>query len=92
MAAFNPRSDTVPPFQLLDLRCQDWETWKEAYALGVHRGYEWDTRNLRFLYTSPTTPDETYDYDMVSRERVLRKRREVPSGHNPEDYVTRRCR
>ena len=63
---------------------------EEAYALGLHRGYEWDTSNLRFVYTSPTTPDETYDYDMASRERVLRKRREVPSGHNPDDYVTRR--
>jgi oligopeptidase B len=37
-----------------------------------------------------TTPAEVYDYDMESRERVLRKRQEVPSGHNPEDYVTRR--
>ena len=37
-----------------------------------------------------TTPGEVYDYDMVTRERILRKRQEVPSGHNPDDYVTRR--
>jgi oligopeptidase B len=27
---------------------------------------------------------------MVSRARTLRKRQEIPSGHNPSDYVTRR--
>ena len=37
-----------------------------------------------------TTPAETYDYDMQTRERTLRKRQQVPSGHNASDYVTRR--
>ncbi len=45
---------------------------------------------LRFTYSSMTTPAETYDYDMATRTRVLRKRQEIPSGHNPADYVTRR--
>jgi oligopeptidase B len=27
---------------------------------------------------------------MATRARVLRKRQEIPSGHNPKDYVTRR--
>lgn len=63
---------------------------EEAYALGMQSGYEFDTATLRFTYSSMTTPAETYDYDMRTRDRVLRKRREVPSGHNPSDYVTRR--
>ena len=29
---------------------------------------------LRFTYSSMTTPPETYDYDMVTAERILRKR------------------
>jgi oligopeptidase B len=37
-----------------------------------------------------TTPAQVFDYDMESRERVLLKTQEVPSGHNPDDYVTRR--
>jgi oligopeptidase B len=61
-----------------------------AYSLDTHGGYEFDTTNLRFSYSSMTTPSEVYDYDMVSRERVLRKRQDVPSGHNPADYVTTR--
>ena len=63
---------------------------EEAYALGMSPGYEFDTSRLRFVYSSMTTPAETYDYDMESRARTLRKRQEVPSGHNPADYVTRR--
>lgn len=63
---------------------------EEAYALGMAAGYEFDTTTLRFTYSSMTTPAETYDYDVVTRGRLLRKRQEVPSGHNPQDYVTRR--
>ena len=63
---------------------------EEAYALGMSSGYEFDTTRIRFTYSSLTTPAETYDYDMATRERTLRKRQEIPSGHNPADYVTRR--
>jgi oligopeptidase B len=61
-----------------------------AYSLSTMGGYEFDTTNLRFSYSSMTTPSEIYDYDMASRERRLRKRQEIPSGHNPADYVTTR--
>src|ERR1700716_2392907 len=62
-----------------------------AYSLSTIGGYEFDTTNLRFSYSSMTTPSEIYDYDMASRERTLRKRQEIPSGHNPADYVTTRA-
>jgi len=63
---------------------------EEAYALGMSGGYEFDTTTLRFTYSSMTTPAQVFDYDMAQRTRVLRKTQEVPSGHNPDDYVTRR--
>ncbi len=63
---------------------------EEAYALGLFSGHEFDTDAVRFTYSSMTTPAETYDYNMETRERALRKRQEIPSGHNAEDYVTRR--
>ena len=63
---------------------------EEAYALGMGGSFEFATDSLRFTYSSMTTPAETWDYDMRTRERVLRKRQEVPSGHEPADYVTRR--
>jgi oligopeptidase B len=63
---------------------------EEAYSLGMSAGYEFDTTSLRFSYSSMTTPSQVFDYDMASRERTLRKTQAVPSGHNPDDYVTRR--
>jgi oligopeptidase B len=63
---------------------------EEAYGLGISEGFEFATTTLRFTYSSMTTPAETYDYDMAARTRVLRKRQEIPSGHDPADYVTRR--
>jgi oligopeptidase B len=61
-----------------------------AYSLDMQSGYEFATTTLRFSYSSMTTPAEVYDYDMASRQRTLRKRQEIPSGHNPADYITTR--
>lgn len=61
-----------------------------AYDLGLDSGYDYDVPILRFDYASPTTPDQVYDYDLRTHERILRKTREVPSGHNPDDYVVER--
>ncbi|ODN68877.1 S9 family peptidase [Methylobrevis pamukkalensis] len=63
---------------------------EEAYSLGMMDGFEFETSMLRFTYSSPTTPSRVYDYDMATRERVLRKEQQVPSGHDPEAYVARR--
>ncbi len=63
---------------------------EEAYSLGLVPGYLYDTASLRFAYSSLTTPQQVYDYDMATRARVLRKEQEVPSGHNPADYESRR--
>jgi len=63
---------------------------EEAYDLGLAPGYEFDTETLRFTYSSMTTPQRTYDYAMDSRTRELMKEQEIPSGHDPQDYVTRR--
>ena len=63
---------------------------EEAYALGISPGYEYDTPTLRFTYSSMTTPAQVFDYDMETRERTLRKTQEIPSGHDPANYKTRR--
>ena len=63
---------------------------EEAYSLGLSGTYEFETTAIRFTYSSPTTPSQTYEYDVETRERTLLKTQEVPSGHDPERYVTRR--
>lgn len=63
---------------------------EEAYALNLEGGYEYETTTARFVYQSPTTPRQTYDYDLATRARTLRKTQEIPSGHDPARYVARR--
>ena len=63
---------------------------EEAYSLGFGEMREYATDTLRFTYSSMTTPNQIFDYDMRTRTRVLRKMQEVPSGHDPAQYVTRR--
>jgi oligopeptidase B len=63
---------------------------EEAYALNLESGYEYQTTTTRFVYQSPTTPRQWFDYDLESRVRTLRKTQEIPSGHDPQRYVARR--
>ncbi|HMB77428.1 MAG TPA: S9 family peptidase, partial [Kiloniellaceae bacterium] len=63
---------------------------EEAYSLALDPGFLFETPSLRFTYSSMTTPLQVYDYDMASRERTLLKEQEIPSGHDPAAYVTRR--
>jgi oligopeptidase B len=87
------RANALPSIVIRDLTTKDEHAIafdEAAYSLDTMGGYEFDTTTLRFAYSSMTTPSEVYDYDMATRERTLRKRQEIPSGHNPADYVTTR--
>ncbi len=87
------RANALPSIVIRDLARQDDHTIafdETAYSLDMIGGYEFDTTTLRFAYSSMTTPTEIYDYDMASRQRTLRKRQEIPSGHDPAAYVTTR--
>lgn len=66
------------------------EFGEAAYALGLNAGYEYDTDVIRFSYVSPSTPEQTFDYDMASRARTLLKTQEVPSGHDAALYEVER--
>jgi oligopeptidase B len=87
------RFEGLPRIVVRDLRSNSEETVQfdeEAYSLGMSVGYEFDTSVFRLTYSSPTTPSRTYDVDLESGTRTLLKEQEVPSGHNPDDYETRR--
>ncbi|MGM4924356.1 S9 family peptidase [Tardiphaga sp. 804_B3_N1_9] len=87
------RANALPSIVIRDLTTKEEHAIafdEAAYSLDTMGGYEFDTTTLRFAYSSMTTPSEVYDYDMATRERTLRKRQEIPSGHNPADYVTTR--
>jgi len=61
-----------------------------AYAAYISTNAEFNTKTLRFGYTSLTTPNSTFDYNMETKERTLLKQQEVVGGHNPEDYQSER--
>lgn len=63
---------------------------EEAYSIELVIPFEFNTSILRFRYSSPARPWRTFDHDMTTQERVLRKEQTVPSGHDPLDYVVRR--
>jgi oligopeptidase B len=87
------RANALPSIIIRDLRSGEEHAIafdEAAYSLDSMGSYEFDTTNLRFSYSSMTTPSEVYDYDMAKRTRVLKKRQEIPSGHDPADYVTTR--
>jgi oligopeptidase B len=63
---------------------------EQTYSLNINEGLEFQSDVVRFVYSSMTTPSEVWDYDLARRSRLLRKRQEIPSGHDPAAYVTRR--
>ena len=58
-----------------------------AYAMNVP---DFDSRYLRFYYSSLTTPGSSFEYDMETREKNLLKQEEVLGGFSSEDYETKR--
>ncbi len=49
-----------------------------------------DTNLVYLSYSSPKTPGRTYLYNLETKDRKLVKEQEIPSGHNPDDYMVDR--
>ena len=49
-----------------------------------------NTDYVYLSYSSPKTPGKTYLYNLKTKEKKLVKEQEIPSGHNPDDYVVER--
>jgi len=63
---------------------------EEAYLAFPTSNPEMDTEELRYYYSSLTTPYSIIDYNMNTKEKELKKQQEVVGGHNPDDYVVLR--
>jgi oligopeptidase B len=59
-----------------------------AYTTALGQNAEIDTHVVRYEYTSLTTPDTVYDYDITTGERQLMKRMPVLGTFDPADYRT----
>ena len=49
-----------------------------------------DTDLVHLSYSSPKTPGRTYLYNLKTKEKKLVKEQEIPSGHNPDEYIVER--
>jgi oligopeptidase B len=83
---------------LMNLRIRNLASGNEHYINFGEPGYnasvggnpEYNTTNLRYSYTSLTTPNSVYDYNMVSKDKKLMKQQEVLGGYDQKEYVTER--
>jgi oligopeptidase B len=64
---------------------------EEVYSAGISVNPEFDSKVLRYGYTSLTTPSSTLDYNMENREKTLLKQEEVVGGtFDPANYEAKR--
>jgi len=63
---------------------------EDVYVTYASNNREFDTNILRFIYSSLTTPQTTYDYNMSTEEKKLLKQEEVVGKFNPSDYTAER--
>jgi oligopeptidase B len=61
-----------------------------VYDVVFGDNYQTDTTVLRYEFTSLTTPDSIFDYDLVSREKTLLKQDEIGGEFDSGDYVSGR--
>ncbi len=49
-----------------------------------------NTEYVHLSYSSPKTQGRVYLYSLKTKEKKLVKEQEIPSGHNPNDYIVER--
>jgi len=57
-----------------------------TYEFAEDNNPDFNTKILRFNYTSLVTPQSVFDYDMDTNERILRKETEVLGGYDKTQY------
>jgi oligopeptidase B len=80
---------------LLRIRVQRWSgavfhiaADDPTYTMQIGSNPELETTSLRYVYTSLTTPATTYDYDVATGNRELRKREPVLGDFDPTRYAS----
>jgi oligopeptidase B len=66
------------------------EFTEPAYNASLGDNPEFDVSDVRFVYESFVTPRSVFDYDVRTRERILRKQQPVLGGYDPSQYVSER--
>ena len=63
---------------------------EEVYAAGISINIEFDSKLLRYSYSSLTTPNSTFDYHLETRQKTLLKQQEVVGDFDRDNYEAKR--
>ncbi len=63
---------------------------EEVYTSYISTNMDFDTEVLRYGYSSMTTPNSTFDYNMSTKEKTLLKQQEVVGSFSADDYEAKR--
>lgn len=66
------------------------EFGEEAYTTGISINPDFDSKVLRYSYSSLTTPNSTVDYNMETKQKSLMKEQEVVGDFDKNNYESRR--
>jgi oligopeptidase B len=95
------REDGLPHLRIVDLKkissafdllgaSHRIEFTEPAYNASLGANPEFVTSHVRFQYESFITPRSVFDYDLATRQRILRKQQPVLGGYDPSQYVSER--
>jgi oligopeptidase B len=62
----------------------------ETYTAWIGTNPDFDSEILRYGYTSMTTPSSVIDYNLVTKEKEVKKQQEVVGGYNEDEYDSER--
>ncbi|QED36648.1 S9 family peptidase [Antarcticibacterium arcticum] len=63
---------------------------EEAYTAGISINPDFDSKVLRYSYSSLTTPSSTFDFNMETKEKSLLKEQEVVGDFDKKNYESKR--
>ncbi len=60
------------------------------YSFDTTGNWTFDSEILRFYYESMVTPYSIYDFNMKTKERIVKKRQQIIGGYDPDNYHSER--
>ncbi len=91
------KSDAIPRLFVRNIKTNKEEEIKISNeAIGVPgislTQRDTNTTKINISWESMATPNRTYEYDILTKQKKLVKEVEIPSGHDPEKYVVERIK
>tara|TARA_S200000501_G_scaffold368766_1_gene407109 strand:+ start:3402 stop:5513 length:2112 start_codon:yes stop_codon:yes gene_type:complete len=83
------RHNVNPYFQITNLKNDSTFTIKfkeKLFYLGFKDNYDKDAKHFRFEYSSPTTPQIIYDYDLENYELISKYKRQLNNNFSSNNY------